>query len=112
MEVFLFLFIWRASLCTFLELQQLLIILADLLCHDNLLAFSLFLNLTEDLLPWVKKNLFEILHITFFPLHGVGLEFGGFFLFDGLKTRSLLGERLHRRINFKFGFFSGIKFDG
>jgi len=85
-NVFLFLFIWRTGLRTFLELQQLLIILTDLLCHDNLLTFGLFLNLTEDLLSWIKKDLFEILQITFFPLHGARLEFGSFLLFNRLKT--------------------------
>jgi len=92
----LFLFDWRSS-GPFLELQQPFIISADLLCHDYLLAFSLFLDLREDLLTGIQKNLFEILHVTFLSLHRTRLEFGGFFLFYRLDTGSLLGERLDRR---------------
>lgn len=49
LERLLLLFNWGSS-GSFLELQQSFIIFADLLCHNYLLTFCLFLNLREDLL--------------------------------------------------------------
>lgn len=75
---------------SFLELQKPLIILAYLFSHDYLLALRFFLNLCQDLLPWVDEDLLKVLHITFLSLHGPWLEFRRFFLFQGIQLRPIL----------------------
>ena len=104
-ERFIFLFLGRTSL---LELQQPFVIFTDLFCHDYLLAFCFFLDLRKHLLPRVNKNLFEILQVAFLSFKRTGLEFGSFFLFDWFEARSFFSERLDRRTNFQFGFFSSV----
>lgn len=59
-----FLFIWWCP-WALLKLQQFLIILTNLFSVHDLLTFRFLLDLWKNLLPRVKENLFEILHIAF-----------------------------------------------
>jgi hypothetical protein len=84
----------------FFELKQAFVVLADLLCHNDLLALAFFLDVGEHLLARVQEDLLEVLHIALNPLHRLGLKFRGFFLLPHLQPRSFLREGFQGRAYF------------
>jgi hypothetical protein len=112
LERIIFIFSWRKGLRSFLELQQPLIILADLFCHNDLLAFRFFLNLSEYMLSGVDEDLFEVLHIAFLSLHGPRFKLRGLFFLVEFQLGALFLRGVQGRRYFEFMFFLGVDFDG
>lgn len=107
--VFVFLF-GRRRIRTLFELQQLLVIFAHLLGVHDLFTLRFLLDLTQDLLSGVKKDLLKVLHIALlstsqisYLFMGFGLNSEDYFFLLISSFLSLLGRGLRGEFSFNLG---------